>query len=206
MAAEVVAIVPRSESYALLAQEERLRGYLDSRLRVRTRFAPLGSARALLVNPATAGRPSGLVVDAQATIAERIYLYVHVAAHIALGHHLPLVTIVEGDGSPDDEAAHARAEELARELWWGESEIARSLAAGRAGRSPLLRRLLRGGATRGVLRRTLLAMRRTYYGLRLDAILERSSLTAWLRQALCVTAVVSAAPQLAANGGRGGAR
>ena len=96
MATEMIAGRPPAESHTLRAEEERLRAHLEQQLRVRTRFAPLADVRALLVSPDRDDRPKSLVVSSQASIAERIYLYVHVAAHIALGHHLPLVTIVEG--------------------------------------------------------------------------------------------------------------
>jgi len=118
---------PRSESHTLRMEEERLRTYLTDRFGIHTRFAPLGDVRAFLVSPPNDGRDKGLVVSSEATVAERIYLYLHVAAHLALGHHLPLATIVEGvpgtlrlDG---DAHAHLEAEKLARVMWWGEDVV-----------------------------------------------------------------------------------
>ena len=64
--------------------------------------------------------PKGLVVDASLTAAERIYLYVHLAAHVALRHNVPVMTIVEARGEPtSDVPLHRDAEELARAMWWG---------------------------------------------------------------------------------------
>jgi hypothetical protein len=39
-------------------------------------------------------------------------------------------------------------------------------------------------------------MRRAYYDLRIERALADSRVAAWLRQALCLTAVVCVAPQL----------
>ena len=116
MAAEVIRNAPSSvESFTLLAFEERLRSHLESRLQIRTRFADLGSTRAFLVSPADRGRPNGLVIDVRTGAAERIYLYVHTAAHIALGHNMPLITIVEGDDeTASDGLRHDQADGLAR--------------------------------------------------------------------------------------------
>jgi hypothetical protein len=41
-----------------------------------------------------------------------------------------------------------------------------------------------------------MAMRAAYYDLRIERALAGSRMAAWLRDALCVTAVVSVAPQL----------
>ena len=121
MATEVISGRPRAESHTLRAEEERLRAHLEQQLRVRTRFAPLADVRALLVSPDRADRPKSLVVSSQASVAERIYLYVHVAAHIALGHNVPLVTIVEGAQGVHRFSVHhgPRDEELERAIWWG---------------------------------------------------------------------------------------
>lgn len=201
MAADVTRPLPmRAESNTLLAFEERLRSYLDDRLQVRTRFASLGATRAFLVSPADRDRAKGLVVDDRATAAERVYLYVHVAAHIALGHDIPLVTIVEAeDVDPADEMKHELAERLARSMWWrgADAEVAASLPAARTSR--LLRSLLSWGASRALLRWLLLALRAVAYRSGIVRALERSAATEWLGQALCVAAVVSAAPQLASG-------
>lgn len=197
MAAELNVI--KAESNTLRTFEERLRLHLDERLQVRTRFADLGATRALLVSPADRDRAKGLVIDERATAAERVYMYVHVAAHIALGHDIPLVTIVEGeDGS--DEMRHELAERLARSMFWRgtDNEVAASLPA--AVTSRVLRSLLSWGATRALTRRALLVVRALAYWTGIVRALERSAATAWLGQALAVAAVVSAAPQLA--GGR----
>jgi hypothetical protein len=188
----------RSESHTLRAEEERLRTYLSERFGIRTRFAPLSDVRAFLVTPPHDGRGKGLVVSSDATAAERIYLYLHVAAHLALGHHLPLATIVEGvpgTGRLDgDTHAHLEAEKLARAMWWGEDAVLWSSPLVRG--SALLRALLARDATRSALRSLLLAMRAAYYDLRIERALAGSRMAAWLRDALCVTAVVSVAPQL----------
>lgn len=196
MAAEVT-LVPRAESNTLRAQEESLRGYLADRLGIRTRFAQLPGVRALLVSGARPEHPKGLVIDASLTAAERIYLYVHLAAHVALRHNVPVMTIVEARGEPtSDVPVHRDAEELARAMWWGltsDSALAELLPSRR---SRLLRSLLGSRITRTLLRTALLGMRHAYYRLHMTALAE-SPLAAALRRALCVTAVVCVAPQLA---------
>ena len=199
MAAEVIRDVPmKAESNTLRAFEERLREHLDDRLHVSTRFADLGSTRAFLVSPADRDRPKGLVIDQHASAAERIYLYVHTAAHIALGHNMPLITIVEGeDAEAADGLRHDQADRLARAMWWkrGSPEMVASLPS--AQRSRLLRPLLARAATRSVLHAVLRGMRATFYGSGLARVIGDRRITTWLRQALAATAVVDAAPQLA---------
>jgi hypothetical protein len=195
-----VSIAVRAESNTLRTFEERLRTHLDERLQVRTRFASLGGTRALLVSPADRDRAKGLVIDERATAAERVYLYVHVAAHIALGHNIPLVTIVEpAETIPADEMRHELAERLARAMWWrgADADVGASLPGARTSR--VLRALVAWAPTRVLVRRTLLAMRAVAYRSGIVRTLERSRATAWLGQALCVAAVVSAAPQLAGD-------
>jgi len=200
MATEVINGRPRAESHTLRAEEERLRAHLERQLRVRTRFAPLADVRALLVSPSRDDRPKSLVVSSQASIAERIYLYVHVAAHIALGHHLPLVTIVEGAPGVtrfSDASRHREAEDLARAIWWGQTDKDGLLGAPAfVRRSTLLRRLLASDSARTALRSLLIGMRHVYYDLRIERALAGSRLAGWLRDALCLTAVVCVAPQL----------
>ena len=200
MASQMISGRPRAESHTLRAEEERLRTHLEQTLRVRTRFAPLADVRALLVSPDREDRPKSLVVSSQASVAERIYLYVHVAAHIALGHHLPLVTIVEGTpglARSSDASRHREAEELARAIWWGQSDKGGLLGApALVQRSAMLRRLLAVGFTRTALRSVLLGLRHAYYDLHIERALARSRVAAWLRDALCLTAVVCVAPQL----------
>ena len=199
MATEVIAEFPRAESHTLRAEEERLRRHLEEQLRVRTHFAPLADVRAMLVSAEHDDRPKSLVVSSSASIAERIYLYVHVAAHIALGHHLPLVTIVEGAPGVgrSETSRHREAEELARAIWWGQTDKGGLLGAPvLVQRSATLRALLAGRLTRRATRRLLLAMRRAYYDLRIERALAGSRMAAWLREALCLTAVVCVAPQL----------
>ena len=200
MATEVISGWPRAESHTLRAEEERLRAHLEQQLRVRTRFAPLSDVRALLVSPDRADRPKSLVVSSEASVAERIYLYVHVAAHIALGHNLPLVTIVEGVPGVTrftDASRHREAEELARAIWWGQTDKGGLLGApALVQRSAMLRRLLARGVTRTALRSVLLGLRHAYYDLHIERALARSRMAAWLRDALCLTAVVCVAPQL----------
>lgn len=200
MATEVTSGRPRAESHTLRAEEERLRAHLEQQLRVRTRFAPLADVRALLVSPHRDDRPKSLVVSSQASVAERIYLYVHVAAHIALGHHLPLVTIVEGTHGVarfSDASRHREAEELARAIWWGQTDKGGLLGAPAfAQHHPVLRRLLASEAARGAIRSLLIGMRHVYYDLRVERALAGSRVAGWLRDVLCLTAVVCVAPQL----------
>lgn len=156
--------------------------------------AESNTLRAFLVSPADRDRPKGLVIDQRASAAERIYLYVHTAAHIALGHNMPLITIVEGeDAEAADGLRHDQADRLARAMWWkrGSPEMVSSLPS--AQRSRLLRPLLAHAATRSVLR----GMRATFYGSGLTRVIGDRRITTWLRQALAATAVVDAAPQLA---------
>ena len=200
MAAAMIIELPRAESHTLRAEEERLRAHLEEQLRIRTRFVPLADVRAMLVSPERDDRPKSLVVTSSASIAERIYLYVHVAAHIALGHHLPLVTIVEGTpgvGHGADVSRHREAEELARAIWWGQTDKGGLLGApALVQRSSTLRYLLASPLTRSATRSLLLGLRRAYYDLRIERALAGSRIAAWLRQALCLTAVVCVAPQL----------
>lgn len=217
MAAELT--LARAESNTLRAQEESLRGYLDERLGIRTRFAPLSGVRALLVSGPRPADPKGLVLDAATTAAERIYLYVHLAAHVALRHNVPVMTIVEplaeDLGAPAaggagrartaatvsiDAHIHRDAEELARAMWWGVSGDPGLTALLPSRRSRALRAVLGSRAARTVLRAVLLGMRHAYYRLHMTGALAGSPLTSALRRALCVTAVVCAAPQLARSG------
>ena len=200
MATEVMSGRPRAESHTLRAEEERLRTHLEQQLRVRTRFAPLADVRALLLSPDRGDLPKSLVVSSSTSVAERIYLYVHVAAHIALGHHLPLVTIVEGAPGVtrfSDASRHREAEDLARAIWWGQADKGGLLGApALVQQSAMLRRLLAIGFTRAALLSVLVGLRHAYYDLRIERALARSRIAAWLRDALCLTAVVSVAPQL----------
>lgn len=201
MAPEMIDGSARAESHTLRSEERRLRAHLAERFGIRTRFAPLGDVRALLVSPPHDGRDKGLVVSSDATAAERIYLYLHVAAHLALGHHLPLATIVEGVPGiarlDADAHTHLEAERLARVMWWGQPEQDAALwSSPLVRRSAVLRALLARDATRSALRSLLMAMRAAYYDLRIERALAGSRIAAWLRDALCVTAVVSVAPQL----------
>ena len=200
MATEVINGRPRAESHTLRAEEERLRAHLEQQLRVRTRFAPLADVRALLVSPSRDDQPKSLIVSSSTSVAERIYLYVHVAAHIALGHHLPIVTIVEGSPGVTrfaDASRHREAEDLARAIWWGQTDKGGLLGAPAfVRRSTLLRRLLASDSARTALRSLLIGMRHVYYDLRIERALAGSRLAGWLRDALCLTAVVCVAPQL----------
>lgn len=196
MAADLT--LARAESNTLRAQEESLRGYLDQQLGIRTRFAELTDVRALLVSGTRPDQAKGLVVDASLSAAERIYLYVHLAAHVALRHNVPVMTIVEPRGEPEyDSHVHRDAEDLARAMWWGVSGDRGLAELLPSRRSRLLRAALGSRIARRVLRASLLAMRAAYYRLHMSEALADSRLTAVLRRALCVTAVVCVAPQLA---------
>jgi hypothetical protein len=198
MATEMSTVPVPAESNTLRSEEERLRVMLAERLGIDTRFASLPGARAILVSPMSAGRPKGLVVDGSVSAAERISLYVHLAAHIALRHDLPLVTIVESHAGPTSGEAngHRDADQLARAMWWGTAARAELREAWPGRRSRALRPLLASRPGRLGLRVALLVLRRAYYGLQARRVLEGSALTRWLRDALCVTAVVCAAPEL----------
>ena len=198
MATEMSGLVVAAESNTVRSEEERLRAMLAERLGVDTRFASLPGTRALLVSSMSAGRPKGLVVDRSVNAAERISLYVHLAAHIALKHDLPLVTIVESrtGATSGDANGHGDADRLARAMWWGTAARA-ELWPGR--RSRILRPLLASRPGRLGLRVVLLVLRRLYYTVRVRHLLEGTVVARWLRDALCVTAVVCAAPELAAG-------
>ena len=199
MATEMSGVPVVAESNTLRAEEERLREMLAERLGIDTRFASLSGTRALLVSPLTAGHPKGLVVDSSVNAAERISLYVHLAAHIALKHDLPLVTIVESrTGATSGEAnGHRDADRLARAMWWGTTAGIEGRAPWPGRRSRVLRPLLSSRPGRLGLRLVLLVLRRLYYGVRIGGILDGTFVARWLRDALCVTAVVCAAPELA---------
>jgi hypothetical protein len=204
MAAEVTAAPVLAESNTVRTEEERLRALLADRLDLHVRFTSLPGTRALLISPLTAGRPKGLVVDESVTAAERISLYVHLAAHIALRHDLPLVTIVESRTEPTSGEAngHRDADQLARAMWWGTAARSdlREIWPGR--RSRVLRPLLTSRPVRLALRLVLRVLRRAYYGARVSGLLEGTVVVRWLRDALCVTAVVCAAPELVADAKR----
>lgn len=196
MAAGMIAREAVAESNTLRTHEAQLREALADRLGVHTRFASLPGVRAFLVSPLAGDGTKGLVIDHGATTAERIHVYLHIAAHVALKHHLPLVTIVESSGAPDasDVRAHEDAEQLARAMWWGDASPLAGVWPGP--RSRVLRRILALGIARASLRATLLLVRRGYYAVRARRALDSLGLTRMLRDALCVTAVVYAAPEL----------
>ncbi len=206
MATEMSNVPVLAESNTLRSEEERLRAMLAERLGIDTRFASLPGTRAVLVSPLTAGRPKGLVVDSSVSAAERISLYVHLAAHIALKHDLPLVTIVESrsEATSGESNGHRDADQLARAMWWGTTARtdARALWPGRQSR--VLRPLLASRPGRLGLRVVLLVLRRLYYTVRVGGVLDGTFVARWLRDALCVTAVVCAAPELAGSTRAGG--
>lgn len=199
MATEMSGLPVVAESNTLRSEEERLREMLAERLGIDTRFASLPGARALLVSPLTAGRPKGLVVDSSVNAAERISLYVHLAAHIALKHDLPLVTIIESrnETTSGEANGHRDADQLARAMWWGTTARtdARGIWPGRNSR--VLRPLLASRPGRIASLIVLRIVRRLYYAVRVRGLLDGTFLARWLRDALCVTAVVCAAPELA---------
>jgi hypothetical protein len=201
MASEMTALAVPAESNTVRSEEERLRAMLEARLGISTRFASLPGARALLVSPMSSRRPKGLVVDHSVSAAERISLYVHLAAHIALKHDLPLVTIVESraGATSGDANRHRDADQLARDMWWGTEPRAEPREVWPGRHSKALRPILASRAGRSGLRVALLVMRRMYYGARARRVLERTSVATWLREALCVTAVVCVAPELVAG-------
>jgi hypothetical protein len=199
MATEMSVVVP-AESNTLRSEEERLRGMLAERFGISVRFASLPGTRAILVSPMASGDAKGLVVDGSVNAAERISLYVHLAAHIALKHDLPLVTIVESRAQPTsgDANGHRDADQLARAMWWGSTARTELREAWPGRRSRILRPLLASRAGRLGLRIVLLLLRRLYYAVRGHRVLEGTPVARWLRDALCVTAVVCVAPELVA--------
>jgi hypothetical protein len=198
MAAEMNQVT-RGESHTLVRQEQRLRRHLDERFAVQTRFAPMTDVRAMLISPPREDGEKSLVIASDAGAAERIYLYVHVVAHMALRHNLPLVTIVEGAPGVTrlgaDSREHLEAERVARAMWWA-PEAADLGAPALVRGSAVFRSLVSRAPTRAALRSVLSAMRAAYYDLRIERALASTRLAAWLRDAFCLTAVVSAAPQL----------
>lgn len=201
MAAEMKGIAVPAESNTLRSEEERLRAMLEQRLGIRTRFTSLPGTRALLVSPIAAGAPKGLIVDHAVSAAERISLYVHLAAHVALKHDVPLITIVEsrGETTSGDANGHRDADQLARAMWWGTSARPQLGEHWPGRRSRVLRPFLASRPGRLGLRLLLLVLRRLYYAARARRLLEGTFVARWLRDALCVTAVVCAAPELAAG-------
>lgn len=208
MATEMSGVAVVAESNTLRSEEERLRAMLADRLGIDTRFASLPGTRAVLISPLTAGRPKGLVVDSSVSAAERISLYVHLAAHIALKHDLPLVTIVESrsEATSGESNGHRDADQLARAMWWGTTARTDGRALWPGRRSRVLRPLLASRPGRLGLRVVLLVLRRLYYTVRVGGVLDGTFVARWLRDALCVTAVVCAAPELVAGRSRAGAR
>ena len=208
MATEMSGVAVVAESNTLRSEEERLRAMLADRLGIDTRFASLPGTRAVLISPLTAGRPKGLVVDSSVSAAERISLYVHLAAHIALKHDLPLVTIVESrsEATSGESNGHRDADQLARAMWWGTTARTDGRALWPGRRSRVLRPLLASRPGRLGLRVLLLVLRRLYYTVRIGGVLDGTFVARWLRDALCVTAVVCAAPELVAGRSRAGAR
>lgn len=206
MATEVRDLAVHADSNTLRSEEERLRAMLAKRLGIHTRFTALPGTRAFLISPLSAGHPKGLVVDRSVDAAERISLYVHVAAHIALKHDLPLVTIVESRASPTsgDANGHRDADQLARAMWWGTAARAdlREVWPGRHSR--VLRPILASRPGRLGLRLVLLVLRRLYYAVRARRLLAGTVFARSLGDALCVTAVVCAAPELVAGRARVG--
>ena len=200
MATEVSVVLP-AESNTLRSEEERLRGMLAERHGIHIRFASLPGARAILVSPMTGGQPKGLVVDGSVNAAERISLYVHLAAHVALKHDLPLVTIVESrsSASSGDTNGHRDADQLARAMWWGTTARSELREPWPGRRSRMLRPLLASRPGRLAVRIVLLVLRRIYYGMRARRLLQETVIARWLRDALCVTAVVCVAPELVAG-------
>ena len=208
MATEMSGVAVVAESNTLRSEEERLRAMLADRLGIDTRFASLPGTRAVLISPLTAGRPKGLVVDSSVSAAERISLYVHLAAHIALKHDLPLVTIVESrsEATSGESNGHRDADQLARAMWWGTTARTDGRALWPGRQSRVLRPLLASRPGRLGLRVLLLVLRRLYYTVRVGGVLDGTFVARWLRDALCVTAVVCAAPELVAGRSRAGAR
>lgn len=103
--------------------------YLRDALATDVRDARLPELLGFVVAPREPGARLGLVVAADASPAERLYLYVHTAAHVLLGHTAhPFATLLEprrgADAPPfqvpDWEARqHEAADALARVMFWG---------------------------------------------------------------------------------------
>jgi hypothetical protein len=106
---------------------DHLRQTLEQAFGVETRFAPLPELLGFVVTATKAGRKDALVIAADATPAEQLYVYVHTAAHLLLGHgERPFATLLEhrrvpGDSplAPWEEQEHREADALASAIFWG---------------------------------------------------------------------------------------
>ncbi|MCC7104313.1 MAG: hypothetical protein IT307_04155 [Chloroflexi bacterium] len=129
------------------AMSDELTAYLHDHFRVTVSTEELSDLLGYLV---TARRPSAaksLVVAEDATDAEKVYLFVHTAAHILLGHaDRPFGTILEprrtrrGNGQPAFQLdarqvqRDRQADALARAIIWGREKEAANLIRRYAGR------------------------------------------------------------------------
>jgi len=120
---EIPGKVSTSEVYSTLCNA--LAAYLSERLSVEIRFTPLPSLIGFLVASHKPGVKHGLVVSACASDYEKVYLYVHMAAHILLGHlDRPFATILEPSRGEVELAAweveqDRQADALASVMFWG---------------------------------------------------------------------------------------
>lgn len=206
-------------------EDETVRA-LKRLLSVDTFVSDMTDARAFMVTPILSTGAVRLVVSKHTTVAERLHVYLHMAAHLLIEPLRPLSVYVEsassrgGCTSDHDADTHKRAEDLASRIWWGLTQqgcdsrthetdstcwastgdallCARLLSALLPGqRYQFLRGLLGKGAARRLVRSALIAVRRSYYESSLHDRLRPPFAFETFRQVLCVTEVVEAAPQL----------
>jgi hypothetical protein len=106
-----------------------LESYLRAHLNVVVRFALLPELQAFVVSPREARDATSLVIADDVPASQRIYLYIHTAAHILLGHmKRPFATILEPRRGPQgalillpkwEVEQQKQADALASVIFWG---------------------------------------------------------------------------------------
>ena len=157
-AAVAVASVPNL--YQSMSRE--LVEYLDEHFRVTVYEEKLSDLLGYLVTPGGPGAPRSLVISDSATDAERLYIFVHTAAHILLGHaDRPFATILEPRRTPhgpsirlDDwqRRQDLHADILAGAILWGSEEHAWEVIGedAAADRDPASRPMIDLGTVRSI--------------------------------------------------------
>ena len=83
------------------SMSDELAGYLSDHFRVTVHEEKLADLLSYLVTSGKRGATKSLVISEDASDAERVYLFVHTAAHILLGHaDRPFATILEPRRTP----------------------------------------------------------------------------------------------------------
>src|SRR5207253_1525178 len=81
-----------------------------------SRFAPLPELLGFVVTSPKPGKKDALVIAANATPAEQLYVYIHTAAHLLLGHgERPFATLLERRRGPGDSPLAPREEQEHRD-------------------------------------------------------------------------------------------